>query len=294
VLQNIVLDSMEGTKMTAAEVKIGKRQTALITGGSRGIGLDLAKQFALHGFDILLVARNDRDLAEAEKQLRMEAACQVTTIKLDLTKMGAPAELYREVSAKGMQIDILVNNAGMGDVGLFAESNPDRQLELLRLNILALTAITRLFLPDMLTRGRGRIMNVASLVAYFAGGANWASYVASKHYVLALTRGLARELSGSGVTVTALCPGATETDFVAQAGAGDMPIYRWLPKVSAEKVAAAGYRAVMAGKTTVVPGLLNKIFALLGELPPRAIAQSVFGLLSHSPAHGSKGAGRVS
>jgi short-subunit dehydrogenase len=285
---------MEGSEMTAAEVKSSNRQTVLITGGSRGIGLDLAKQFALHGFDIVLVARNDRDLSDAEKQLKMEAACQVTTIKLDLTKTGAPAELYREVSAKGMQVDILVNNAGMGDVGLFAESEPGRQLDMLQLNILALTAVTRRFLPDMLARGRGRIMNVASVVAYFAGGANWASYVASKHYVLALTRGLVRELSGSGVTVTALCPGATETDFVAQAGAGDMPVYRWLPKVSAEKVAVAGYRAVLAGKTTVVPGLLNKLFAMLGELPPRAIAQSVFGLLSRSPAHRPTDAGRVS
>ncbi|MBT3028086.1 MAG: SDR family oxidoreductase [Candidatus Thiodiazotropha sp. (ex Ctena orbiculata)] len=270
------------------------RSTVLITGGSKGIGLELAKQFAMRGCNLVLAARSETDLEHTAKQLESENGCRVSICPLDLTADGGVNELYRQVGEMGIQVDILVNNAGAGDVGPFAESDLNRQLAMLQLNIVVLTALTRLFLPGMIERGNGRILNVASLAAYFSGGANWASYVASKHYVLAFTRGLASELSGTGVRITALCPGPTATGFVGEAGAGDMPIYRWMPKLSPSKVAEAGYRAAMAGRTTATPGLLNKLFAFLGELPPRTVTQSVFGFLSRNPSPGSTGSRRVS
>ncbi|PUB77429.1 MAG: short-chain dehydrogenase [gamma proteobacterium symbiont of Ctena orbiculata] len=285
---------MEVTAMSAKSGNNGDRPTVLITGGSKGIGLELAKQFAMHGCNLVLAARSETDLKHAAGQLESETGCRVAICPLDLNADGGPTELHRQVSERGIQVDVLVNNAGVGDVGSFAESDLNRQLDMLRLNILVMTALTRLFLPGMIERGNGRVLNVASLAAYFAGGANWATYVASKHYVLALTRGLARELSGSGVSITALCPGPTATGFVTESGAGDMPIYKWLPKLSPSKVAEAGYRATMAGRTTATPGLLNKTLAFLGELPPRSIAQSVFGFLSRNPPPRSTGTGRVS
>ncbi|MEW8028283.1 MAG: SDR family oxidoreductase [Candidatus Thiodiazotropha sp.] len=270
--------------MTTKHVRNEHPPTVLITGGSKGIGFELAKQFAMHGYDIVLVARSETDLKHAAGRLENEYGCRVDTYPLDLTVDGSSTLLHRQVSERGIQVDVLVNNAGIGDVGPLAESDLVRQLDMLRLNVTTLTALTRLFLPAMIERGNGRILNVASLAAYFAGGSNWASYVASKHYVLAFTRGMARELAGTGVKVTALSPGPTPTAFAGQAGADTMPIYRFMPKHSPAKVALAGYRAVMAGRTTAVPGMLNKVLALLGELPPRSIAQWVFDFLTRTPS----------
>ena len=256
-----------------------KRPTALVTGGSRGIGLELAREFARNGHDLVLVARNAADLHLAAEKLEGDYGCSVTTFTLDLTADKAPVELFRQLEAKDTQIDVLVNNAGSGNYGPFADSDLDKQLDMLRVNILSLTALTRLFLPGMVERGSGRILNVASLAAYFSSGPNWSSYVASKHYVLAFTRGLAKELSGSGVSITLLSPGPTATDFVRQADIGASRVYRWLPKVTPANVARAAYIATMAGRFAVVPGIINKLLAFLGELPPRGIAQTVFAFL---------------
>lgn len=264
------------------------RPTALITGGSRGIGIELAKQFARHGHDLVLVARSETDLELAANKLKNEFGCDVATLSLDLATDGAPAELSRQVQAKGIRVDVLVNNAGTGEYGPFVDSELSRQLDMLRVNILSLTALTRLFLPGMLERGSGRILNVASLVAYFSGGPNWASYLASKQYVLAFTRGLAKELSGTGVSITALCPGPTATDFVDRADVGGTRVYRWIPKVSPTRTACVAYRATMARRVTVVPGFINTFFAFLGELPPRIIAQTVLALLLHRPTSSNK------
>lgn len=270
--------------MSTTEMNNAARPTALITGGSKGIGIELAKEFARHEHDLVLVARNQAGLQHAADELRNDYDCRVTSFALDLAVDDAPAELFRRMQAKAIRVDVLVNNAGTGDYGPFADSDLDRQITMLRINILGLTALTRLFLPGMIECGHGRILNVASVVAYFAGGPNWASYVASKHYVLAFTRGLSKELSGTGVTATSLCPGPTATDFVSHAGVGSARVYRWVPKISPSGVARAGYRAAVAGRTTVVPGLINKILAFLGELPPRAIALIVFAFLSKGAA----------
>lgn len=255
--------------------------TALITGGSKGIGLALAREFARHGHDLVLVGREQVALDRAATSLRHRYAVTVSTRAVDLSRHNAPAELFHWAEEAGIQIDVLVNNAGLGDHGAFAESDLDRQMAMLNLNMLSLTAMTHWFLKPMIARGQGRILNVASVMAYFAGGPQWASYVASKAYVLSFSRGLATELHGTGVSVTALSPGTTATDFVGNANVGNTRAYRWLPKVSVNHVARAGYRATVRGRQTVVPGIFNKVLAFLGELHPRIIAQGVFTFLSH-------------
>ena len=241
-----------------------RRPTALITGASGGIGLALAREFARGGHELVLVAHRAEALEQAAAELHEATGVAVTAHSVDPST------------------DVLVNNAGTGDHGAFVESDVDRQRAMLELNVVNLTTLTRLFLEPMVARGSGRILNVASLFGYFAGGPGWAAYVASKTYVLSLTRGLAAELKGTGVTVTVLAPGSTTTDFVRTAGVGKTGIYRRLPRLSAEEAARAGYRATMRGRVTAIPGVVNKILAFLGELPPRGIAQRVFGALSRT------------
>ena len=257
-----------------------QRSTALITGASGGIGLALAREFARGGHDLVLVARRAEALEQAADELREATGVEVTTYAVDLSTSDGPLALFHKVEEAGIAIDVLVNNAGTGDHGAFVESDINRQRAMLQLNVVNLTTLTRLFLEPMVARGSGRVLNVASLVGYFAGGPGWAAYVASKSYVLSLTRGLAAELKGTGITATALAPGATSTDFVRAAGVGETGIYRRLPRLSAEEVARAGYRATMRGRVTAIPGVVNKVLAFLGELPPRGIAQRVFGALS--------------
>ncbi len=266
-----------------------ERPTALVTGGSRGIGLEVAKEFARNGHDLVLVARGKESLESVSNRLREEYGCTVTAIPLDMIAEGAPADLFRQVQEQGVRVDVLVNNAGIADYGHFSDCDPGHLAAMLQLNIVSLSLLTRLFLPDMIERGSGRILNVASVVAFFAGASNWAAYVASKQYVLALTRGLRGELRGTGVSVTALCPGPAETRFADLSGVSHTRAYRWLPKVHLSVVARAAYRGTMAGRSYVIPGLLNKVNAVLGELPPRGIAQAVLSfLLSTRPASGQQ------
>ncbi len=268
-----------------------RRPTALVTGGSKGIGLALAREFARNGHDLFLVARKKEALKRAATELEHEVGVAVKTYAIDLARPGASEELFHYAQAAGIHVDVLVNNAGLGAHGAFAESDRDRTHAMLDLNVVSLTSLTHLFLKPMLARGEGRVINVASVVAYFAGGPQWAAYVASKAYVLSFSRGLAVELRGTGVTVTALAPGATATDFVADAGVGSTRVYRWLPKVSVERVASTAYRSAMKGRTTVVPGILNKVLAFLGELHPRSVALAVFALLSRGRARLSSDVG---
>ncbi len=261
-----------------------RRPIALVTGGSKGIGLALAGEFGRHGRDLILVARDGAALELAASDLRQTigGGAAVSTFAADLSLEETPGQLFRWAAENGLQVDVLVNNAGIGDHGDLATTDPVRQRKMLRVNIEGLTELTRLFLDPMLRRGRGRILNVASIAAYFAGGPHWASYVASKGYVLSFTRGLQTELKGTGVTATALSPGTTGTDFVDDAGVGRTRAYRWLPRLSVDDVAKAGYHATTRGRKEIVPGFANKVLAFLGELHPRGVAQGVFGFLSRS------------
>ncbi|MCG7982686.1 MAG: SDR family oxidoreductase [Candidatus Thiodiazotropha lotti] len=258
-----------------------EKATVLVTGASKGIGLSIAEAFAAHGHDLVLIARGEEALQRVADRIEAESGVEVRVISGDLTEAGVPQKLYKQLEQSGKPIDILVNNAGVGMSGLFLESDYSKLSSMLQLNMLALTQLTHLFLPQMLKRKRGRILNVGSLVSYFTGGPNWAAYVASKHYVRALSTGLSKELKGSGVAVTLLSPGATATDFVKSADTKDMLAYQVPIGPSPEQIAKLAYHACQTGKKSVIPGVFNKILAFMGELHPRNIAFEVFGFLSN-------------
>jgi short-subunit dehydrogenase len=251
------------------------RPVALVTGASSGIGLELSRLLAADGYDLALVGRNAAALQAQAADLTARHGVSVRNFPRDLAAPGAPQALWTDLQAEGLEVGLLVNNAGSGLYGSLQHIDPEALAAMLELNVVALTALTRLALPGMLRRRKGRILNVASVVSYQPGGPRMAAYYASKAYVLSFSKGLARELRGTGVSVTALCPGTTRTAFAARSGAGDSFLYRRLPGMSARAVAVAGYRGLMRGAPVVIPGLFTKIVALAGELPPRAIALSV-------------------
>jgi len=241
--------------------------TVFITGASSGIGYELAHIFAQQGHALVLTARRRDRLEALAAPLRTEHNVSVTVLPKDLAKPGAPEELHAELQRLGIDVDILVNNAGFGLYGFFADSALSEQLEIIQVNLTAVTHLTRLVLPDMMARRRGRILNVASTAA-FQPGPLMSIYYATKAYVLAFSEGLADELRGTGVTVTALCPGPTRTEFHDRAGLSETPLGR-IVRMKPDEVAWAGYRGLMAGKPLIVPGLRNRLLAFLVRLLPR-------------------------
>ncbi|MGH7673227.1 MAG: SDR family NAD(P)-dependent oxidoreductase, partial [Gemmatimonadales bacterium] len=252
---------------------------ALITGASRGFGLELARLFATDGYDLVLVARDAESLESLAADLRATHGVSVRPHGKDLSLPGAADALWAELAALDVGVDVLVNNAGAGVYGPLAEEDPAALQRMVELNVGALTTLTRLALPPMLRRGWGRILNVASVAAYQPGGPRMAAYYATKAYVLAFSKGIAGELRGTGVSVTALCPGPTKTAFEARSGAGGTALYRWMRGPAAAAVARAGYHGLMRGRAVVIPGLIAKVLAFAGELPPRRIALEVNNLL---------------
>ena len=249
----------------------------VITGASAGIGAELARVFARQGHQLTLVARRRAKLAELAAELESEHYVDVRTIVQDLAKPTGPAAVVKAAQADG-PIGILVNNAGVIDVGPFAKSRTDALANLVNLNVRALTELTSLVVPGMVKRGFGRILNVASLAA-FQPVPSMAAYAASKAYVLALTEALSEELKGSGVTVTALCPGITDTDMASEIQAGSAAAAK-LPKQLVSDpadVAAEGYRALMSGQVVLVPGLPNQITAAWAQVTPRWLTRYVTG-----------------
>ncbi|HEY8793823.1 MAG TPA: SDR family oxidoreductase, partial [Gemmatimonadaceae bacterium] len=255
------------------------RPLALVTGASSGIGADLARELARHGHDLVLTARRAPELEALAAELRALGAA-ATVITKDLSVPGAARELAATVERAGMQIDVLVNNAGFGDVGAFVHEDPDRIDAMLQVNVAALTALTRAMLPGMVARKRGRIMFVSSTAA-FQPGPNMATYCATKAYVLSLGEAIARELRGTGVTLTTLCPGATVTGFAAESGAESLPLFKskLVPKMTSAAVARAGYDEMMRGKPVLVTGFVNKIVAFSGPVFPRFIVFPIAKLL---------------
>jgi len=251
-------------------------RTALITGAGGGIGLELTRLLAADGYDVVIVGR-DRERLERVKAdlLSQHHRIAVRCVSRDLSEPRAAVQLWADLTAAGITIDVLVNNAGTGLYGLLAEQDPDELDRMLQLNVAALTVLTRLALPEMRRRRWGRILNVASIVAYQPGGPRMAAYYATKAYVLSFSKGLARELDGSGVSVTVLSPGPTDTSFDDQAGANVNVLYKRLPKMNAAAVARAGYDGMNRQSTAVIPGLMTKALAVAGEFPPRRIALEV-------------------
>jgi len=227
---------------------------------------------AAGGLDLVLVARSAERLDRIARDLRSRTGVAVDNRPRDLSKPEAARALWQELVDDGVVVGTLVNNAGIGLHGAFAEHDLDTIERLVTLNVTAVAALTRLALPGMLSRRAGRILNVASLAAYQPAGPREAAYYASKAFVLSFTKGLARELRGTGVTVTALCPGPTKTNFETTSGAAESGLFKWLPSMSAAAVARAGYHGMMRGSSVVIPGMITKILAVGGELPPRRVA----------------------
>lgn len=243
------------------------RNAALITGASSGIGYELTKRFARAGFDVVLVARDEAQLKRVADALTGTFNVSVTVIPKDLSRPGAAAELYREVKGNGIEIDILVNNAGFNIYGPFSETSSREELEMMHVNIVALTQLTKLFLPAMLKRNSGKILNVASTVA-FTPGPYSAVYCASKAYVLSFSEAIAEEVSGTGVSVTTLCPGPTQTQFAERAKMRNTKVFQGRLS-SAVEVAEAGYRGLFHERTTVIVGLANKLLIFSLRFTPR-------------------------
>jgi len=235
-----------------------KSETVLITGASSGIGQHLAREFARHGHPLVIVAPVDSELNELAVSLEREFGVTVLPVAKDLTGENAPEQVFDEVSQAGIQIEILANNAGLGQRGKFWENPPERDIQMIRLNVEAVVRLTRLFLPPMLERGHGRILNTAS-IAGFEPGPNLAVYHATKAFVLSLSESLATELQDTGVTVTALCPGPTDTDFFPKADMVDTPAFQKANVMAPQPVAEAAYQALMKGDRVIVPGTMNKL-----------------------------------
>ena len=249
----------------------GRKATALITGASSGIGLELARIHAERGGDLVLVARRRERLHDIKRELESGHGITVSVIARDLSHPDAIDEIGNDAVAHGIVIDYLINNAGFGGYGLFHERDWDSDKTMIALNITALTALTRRFLPGMIERGRGRILNVSSM-AGFVPGPYQAVYYATKAYVLSFSQAIAHEAAGTGVTVTALCPGSTATEFARAGNLEDVRAFR--NTATARSVARAGYRAMLKGKPVVVPGLLNRLAIQLIRVLPRRVVIS--------------------
>ena len=243
-------------------------ETVLITGASSGIGLELAKCFAADQSNLVLVARSTAALEQLAAELRHQYAIEVWVLTADLAQPTAPQQIFDDLKGRGITVDVLVNNAGFGLHGLFQELNLARQLEILQVNQTALTALTGYFLPGMIARHRGGILNVGSIAA-FQPGPGMAIYFASKAYVQSFTEALAAELSETNITVSVLCPGPTTTNF-GKVARGNKIRRRKLPGMTAVAVAQYGYRKFRQRRVVIVSGWGNKFTVAVVRFIPRA------------------------
>lgn len=234
-------------------------RVALITGASSGIGLELAHLFARDGYDLVLVARNRPRLNSLADNLRARFHVDVAVLARDLAEPAAAQIILEQLTRRSVQVDVLVNNAGTQVYGGFAGADTSKQLALIQVNTTALVHLTHLLLPGMIRRGRGRILNVGSTGSFAPGPLN-AVYCATKAFVLSFSQALGAELAGTGVTVTALCPGATATAFAARHGMQDVRIFQ--SAMPPTRVARIGYRALHRGRPVVVAGLGNRLQVL--------------------------------
>ena len=263
--------------------KNSKIKTALVTGGSSGIGYELAKLFAADGYNLVLVARDRDRLANVAKELEESHSCRVAVLPKDLTVSRAPDEILEELQVNGVEIDVLVNNAGVGAHVAFHESDTQRMLDMIQLNVVALVHLTRLVLPRMVHRGAGRILNVSSLAAYQPGPFK-AIYNASKAFVTSFSEAVSTELEGTGVTLTTLAPGLTITEFHERGGMTRSGLASKAGIVmSAAQVAKIGYDATMSGKRTVITGFRNRASALaLGRILPKGLVLRIMSRINRS------------
>ncbi len=250
-------------------------KTVLVTGASSGIGLELCQLFARDGYRLVLVARDRRALRKVGDDLQARFNAEVRISPKDLAHPAAPLELYEEFQETGVVIDVLVNNAGFGGRGPFLRTQWNDEAEMLQVNVVALTHLTKLFLPQIRAR-EGKVLNVAS-VAAFLPGPYMAVYYASKAFVLHFSEALAEELSGTGVTVTCLCPGPVETNFQkrARTEVRNSPLL-----VDVREVARAAYDGMKQGKRLIIPGWKNRLVVEALRVTPRQMATRALGRAS--------------
>ncbi|MGA2255904.1 MAG: SDR family oxidoreductase [Thermoguttaceae bacterium] len=248
-------------------------ETVLITGASAGIGREMARQFAAEKSKLVLVARRRERLEELAADLRKQQGVEVHVLAEDLGRAGASQAIVDRLTRDGVTIDVLVNNAGFGLLGPVAELDVHRQMEMIQVNVAALTHLTRLLLPAMIERRRGGILNVAS-TAGFQAGPFMAVYYATKAYVISFSEALANELAGTGVTVSCLCPGPTATEFAETAKMGNALLFR-LQTMTAQQVARVGHHSFRRGKLLVVPGWINYLSTMGVRFVPRSMARGI-------------------
>lgn len=259
------------------------RPTALITGASGGFGADFARLFAQDGYDLVLIARSEGKLKQLAQELVSQHGIRALVIAQDLTAAAAPQQIFDQLQTAGVQVEVLINNAGFASYGLFHELDMNKELELVQLNVKTLVHLTRLFLPGMVQRGRGRVLNVASTAA-FQPGPLMANYYASKAYVLSFSEALANELEGTGVTTTCLCPGPTRTGFQDRAAMQESKLVQG-GLMDSMTVARQGYAGLVAGKTIIVPGFQNWIGTFLPRFVPRKMATRLVRNLQERRGH---------
>jgi uncharacterized protein len=255
---------------------VSERPTALITGASSGFGVEFTRLFAADGYDVVMAARSDDAMQTVASEVRSRHPVEVDVIAIDLAKRGASADLASQLLGRNVIVDALVNNAGFSTYGEFWRDDPATQSDLLAVNVVALTELSRLILPGMVERGRGRILNLGS-VGSFSAAPMTAAYAATKAYVLSLSLAMADELRDSGVTVTCLCPGPTATGFQERAAMNDSALIRGRKLPGAREVAEAGFAAMKAGKPYVVTGATSKLFAFGSRFLPRTLTAQIAG-----------------
>jgi hypothetical protein len=251
-----------------------KNEYALVTGGTSGIGYELAKLLASNGYNLIIVARSNERLQEVANEFS-EFGGEVIALDKDLFEADAAHEIYQQVKANGLLVSVLVNNAAQGQRGKFHEVPLERHIDLLQLNIVSLVSLTKLFLDDMVMRNNGRILNLASVVSK-TPAPEFSVYAASKAFVLSFSEALAHELKDTGVTITALLPGRTDTAFFEKADMEDSKEYQDHALADPEKVARDGYDAMMSGESRVISGLQNKLMVgMMNAMPDSANAANM-------------------
>lgn len=248
------------------------KDTALITGASGGIGAEFAKLLAAQGYNLVLVARSEEKMRQLATNLQSSYGTQVRVLAYDLADPAVPHKIFATLEESGTHIDLLVNNAGFGVHGEFAQADLKEALEMAQVNMLSLVSLTRLFLPGMVARRRGWILNVGS-TGSFAPVPLMALYGASKAFVLSFSEALNEELKGQNVKVSALCPGATLTGFQERAAATHLRIMRDGATMSAERVAQIGYAGLMRGRAVIVPGAFNRWMTWMIRFSPRSLVR---------------------
>ncbi|HLK54117.1 MAG TPA: SDR family oxidoreductase [Candidatus Angelobacter sp.] len=249
-----------------------ERQTALITGASSGIGYDLA-QIMAPDFDLIVTARNQKKLEQLAQELEGRHGNHVHVIPADLARAEAPADIFGEVHRRGLHVDALINNAGFGSHGEFRSIPLEDELQMIQVNVTALTHLAKLALAGMIERKRGRILNVAS-TAGFQPGPLMAVYYATKAYVISFSEAIDSELKGTGVTVSCLCPGPTATEFAARAAMEKSRLFL-LGRMRSQDVARAGYKGMLRGKRLVIPGIKNKVIMESVRFTPRKLVTAI-------------------